>query len=160
MSATVIVRRIVATPVRSASEVWAVIVNLLAPTAGSEARAELDAVTGIAGMLISEDALRDSPAVAWGNGPRVRFYCLYDDAAVGGDTANENSLPCTPTEGDWRLSLPCPADDLPWVQNALQRKSQRVSARDMAVAAPEESETASEALSRAMTINEEVFLRS
>jgi hypothetical protein len=156
----VIARRIVATPVRSASEVWAVIVNLLTPSAGSDAHAELDAVAGIASVLISDEALRDSPAVVWGNGPRVRLYCLYDDAAITGDAKNENSLPCTPAEGDWRLSLPCPADDLAWVQNALRQKSQRITARDMAVVAPEEGDAANEDPPKTMTVNEEVFFRS
>jgi hypothetical protein len=160
MSGTVIARRIVATPVRSASEVWAVVVDLLAPAADGAARGELEAVAGIASVLISDEALRDSPAVIWGNGPRVRFYCLYDDEAISGDARNENGLPCTPADGDWHLSLPCPADDLAWVQNALRQKSQRITARDMDVAAPEESDAASEDLPKSMTVNEEVFLRS
>jgi hypothetical protein len=45
---TVIARRIIATPVRSASEAWAAIVNILAPQSGSKARQELLAIEGIA----------------------------------------------------------------------------------------------------------------
>ena len=73
---TVIARRIKATPARSASSAWSVIVSLLAPKADSAARVELENIAGIAGSLISDEAFRSSPAVVYGSGPRIRLYCL------------------------------------------------------------------------------------
>lgn len=35
-------------------------------------------------------------------------------------------------EGEWFISLPCPKDDLAWVERALKAKSTRITARDMA----------------------------
>ena len=69
--------------------------------------------------------------VVYGSGPRVRLYCLYGDKAISGDGASESALAFNPTEGDWRMSLPCRADDLDWVRDALKRKSSRITARDL-----------------------------
>ena len=135
MSATIVVRRIAATPVRSAAETWDFIASLLAP-AGSEARQELDHVGGIAASLIAAEAPRDSAIVVAGIGARLRIYCLYDEAAIVGDEASEEALSWDPTDGDWAMSLPCNADDLAWVKAALAQQSTRITARDLAEAAP------------------------
>jgi hypothetical protein len=127
---TVVARRIKATPARSASEAWLVIVNLLAPRA-SAARDELLRVEGIASSLIASLAMKDAPIVAYGHGPRVRIYCLYDDDAASGDQADEGQLAACPTEGDWSLSLPAPTEDLAWASKALSSRSSRVTTRDM-----------------------------
>jgi hypothetical protein len=154
---TVIARRIVASPVRTASEAWQVIVELVAPNQGSDARSELRAVDGIASSLIAAEAMKTSPIVVWGVGPRLRMYCLYDEDAVIGEEANEKALPTDVTAGDWSMSLPCPSEDLSWVQEALAKRSRRVTARDM------ESELEAETINdakRSATIDEEVFFRS
>jgi hypothetical protein len=64
------------------------------------------------------------------DGPRTRIYCLYDDDAIDGSDANEAGLGFDPLQGDWRVSLPCPAEDLAWVQSALEAKGSRITARD------------------------------
>jgi hypothetical protein len=61
----------------------------------------------------------------------VRIYCLYNEDAIEGDEANESALAFNPTTGDWKMSLPCPAEDLEWVQKSLGAKSARITARDM-----------------------------
>lgn len=155
---TVIARKILATPARSASAAWKVIVELVS-NKETEARAELEVISGIASTLISDESFRDSPAVIYGAGPRLRIYCLYDDEAITGDKANENSLAFNPTDGDWKMSLPCPAEDLEWVQGELKKKSTRVTARDENDALSEESENSSSS-SSGLKINREVFLNS
>lgn len=160
MSATVVARRIIATPARPASEAWSVMVNLLAPDTKSEAHKELQSVAGIAASLISDEAFKDAAAVVRGKGPRVRLYCLYDEDAISGENASEASLASVPTEEDWKLSLPCPADDLTWVQSALKQKSSRITARDMTEQVQDdENQNAGEDASKAFAVNREAFFR-
>ena len=127
---TVIARRIIALPARTASDAWAVIVNMLAPEPDCQARRELLNTTGIACVLIADEAMK-APIVVYGSGPRIHIYCLYDEDAITGETAREESLAFVATEGEWQMSLPCPTDDLDWVQDALQKQSTHVTARDM-----------------------------
>lgn len=155
-------RRVVATPERNASEAWKVIVDLIAPKDG-EARRELESVAGVATTLIADEAFKDAAAVVTGSGPRVRLYCLYDDDAIGGDKKNENALAFTATDGDWKMSLPCPADDLTWVREALKKKSSRITARDMTTKVEDEEQEQSsqgDDASKAAAINREAFFRS
>lgn len=155
---TVLARVVRATPHRSAGEAWEVVVGLLAPNAG-DARDELMKVAGVATSLIAAEAPNDDKIVVWGGGPRVRISCIYDDDAIAGDDANETKLPRSPTEGDWSMSLPCPEEDLKWVQAALAKKSTRITARKRGEKldtdnGADEGENAS-----AATINKEAFLR-
>jgi hypothetical protein len=158
---TVVARTFCSIPKRSALETWTAIVSLLAPKAGSEARRELESVAGIASSLITREAM-NSPIVVYGCGPRVRIYCVYNEDAITGDTANENKLAFDATDGDWHMSLPCPDDDLDWVVGALAKKTKRITARDQAEAV--ESEDSSQALKAAgndgtASINMEGFLK-
>src|SRR4030042_4455501 len=113
---TTISRKIIAIPARSASEAWKVIVNLIAPQTDSDAQRELLETTGIASSLITDEAMKDVPIVVYGVGPRIRIYCLYGEDAITAEKVNEARLPSSPTDGDWTMSLPCPAEDLDWVQ--------------------------------------------
>jgi hypothetical protein len=103
---TVVSRRIAATPARSASSAWGVLVDLIAPNAGS-ARAELHGISGIGSCLISDEAMKADACVVYGSGPRLRVYCVYDNDAVTGENTNEAALTFNPTAGDWQMSLPC-----------------------------------------------------
>ena len=158
---TVVARTFCSIPKRSALETWTAIVVLLAPKAGSEARRELESVAGIASSLITREAM-NSPIVVYGCGPRVRIYCVYNDDAITGDAANESKLAFDATDGDWHMSLPCPAEDLDWIVGALGKKSKRITARDQAEAV--ESEDSSQASKAAgndgtASINMEGFLK-
>ncbi len=97
-----------------------------------------------------------------GKGPRVRLYCLYGDDATSGEDANEATLASVPTEGEWKLSLPCPTDDLAWVQAALKNKSTRITARDLSEPVTDEDEDSQQgnAPAKAVTINRKEFFRS
>lgn len=133
---TVVARHVVSTPVRSASETWSVVTNLLAPKAG-DGRRELDRVAGLACSLISSEAPSDDAIVVWGSGPRVRVYCLFGEDAITGEDKAEAALATCPTEGDWFMSLPCPEEDLGWVQKELATRSKRISARQVGDPAPD-----------------------
>lgn len=155
---TVIARRIAATPARSASAAWKIIVDLISKS-GTSARAELESVAGVACSLISDETFGAAPAVVVGAGPRLKIYCLYDDDATNGEQANENTLTFNPTDGDWKMSLPCAPEDLDWVQNELKKKSSRIIARDKDATIGDESVDRS-AASFALEIDREVFLKS
>jgi hypothetical protein len=127
--ATVVKRLLRATPQRTAAEVWLVITELVAPDKSSTARAELNAISGLMGQIIASEALKDDPLVFFGSGPRLRIYCLYNEDAIGGDGESENSLAFVPTDGDWRISIPCLSEDLAWVQTELKRRAAHITAR-------------------------------
>lgn len=128
---TVIARTLVSIPQRSASETWDVIVDLIAPDPKSAARRDLDAVAGTACSCIADEALANDSLVVFGFGPRLRVRALYGDDAIEGDSANESPLSFVPTDGDWRMSIPCLPDDLDWVQRSLKEASSRVFARPL-----------------------------
>lgn len=154
---TVVARRLASIPVRLASDTWLRVIDLVAPM-NAAARAELLRVTGVACSVIAREAVKDSPIVVAGKGPRVRLYCVYGEEAIEGHNVDETALPDSPAESNsWSLSLPCPADDLPWVQSSLKRLSSRVTARDMADPSPPEPDDATTATKA--SINVESFLR-
>lgn len=127
---TVYARRIRATPVRTATETWHVIIALIAPDPGA-VRDELERVAGIACALISSEASRDSAIVLRGGGPRLRIYCLHDAEAIEGEHANEAKLPESVAGEGWELSLPCAAEDMEWAARSLAARSDRVTVRDI-----------------------------
>ena len=159
MSANIVTRRVVATPERLATEAWQVISDLIAP-ADTSARRELDQVAGIAMSLIALEAPRNSPIVVHGVGPRFRIYCLYDDEAILGEGQSEDVLSWSPVKGDWAMSLPCPADDLAWIQPELAKLSTRITARDATDPGPEERSSQPDSNSSLGEANREAFLRS
>jgi hypothetical protein len=154
---TVVSRRVVATPARSASAAWDLIVRLVTAS-GSPARQELQRIEGIASCIIAEESLKADPCVIFGSGPRLRIYCLYAEDAIAGEDANEAALTFTPTEGDWQMSLPCPADDLEWVEKALRERSTHVTVRE--AGAPVEEPANAQASTAGAAIDREAFLRS
>ncbi|HWH57999.1 MAG TPA: hypothetical protein VN682_10230 [Terriglobales bacterium] len=101
--------------------------------------------------------MTDAAIVVYGSGPRVRIYCLFNEDALEGDRASESALSFVPTEEDWKLSFPCPQDDLQWVQKALKAKSSRITARDKD-ASVEDGDSDNRADS-SLTIDKEAFLR-
>jgi hypothetical protein len=149
---TVIARRVASTPLRTASQTWTKIIEILAPDPASTARAELRSAAGVACASISSEATRDAAIVVWGAGPRVRIYCVFDDDAITGDDVNEDVLTRSATDGDWKMSIPCQPEDVSWSSNKLATVSDRISAR-----APDEDveddDTDSTASTPALTIN-------
>ncbi len=145
---TVVSRTFRSSPHRDALQTWDAIVELLTQGKETAARKELNAVAGVAASLISDQAPKGAPIVATCEGPRTRIYCLFDEDAIDGSDASEDPLGFEPLKGEWAISLPCPKEQLSWVQSALKKHSSRISARDQEQGiATEEKATASQALS-------------
>jgi hypothetical protein len=156
MSSTVVSRTFRSTPHRDALVTWNAIVDMLTHGKAGEARTALLAVGGVAASVIADQAPKDAAIVVTCDGPRTRVYCLYDDDAIDGSDANEDSLGFDPLKGDWHVSLPCTAEDLDWVQAALKNQGSRISARDLAEAVtPEAAATA-----KVLTLDPKGFLGS
>jgi len=155
---TTVARTMSSIPARTASETWRAIVNLIAPS-DEQARTELLGVEGIACSLITDKAMT-APIIVTGKGPRVRIYCQYDEDAISGDDANESALATKPTEEEWAVSMPCEEADLSWVQEALKKKSSRITARDKSLgirlSQSDEIENSTHAV---VLFDEEAFLR-
>ncbi|WP_245214988.1 hypothetical protein [Roseomonas indoligenes] len=126
---TVASRTFRSTPYRDAHQTWMAIVDLLVQGRTEGARGELLAVAGIAASVISDQAPAQAPIVVTCDGPRTRIHCLYDEDALDDSDANETALGFDPLKGDWRVSLPCPAEDLEWVRRALAKHGTRITAR-------------------------------
>lgn len=142
---TVASRTFRSSPQRDSSQTWTAIVDLLTRGNDGANRTELLSVAGIAASVIAEQGPKDSAIIVTCDGPRTRVYCLYDEDAIDGADANEDALGFDPLEGDWRVSLPCPAADLAWVQAALMKHSTRITARDIATANDIEESAAAKA---------------
>jgi len=156
---TVIARRVASTPTRTAAQTWAKIVELVAPDANSPAHKELALAGGVACSSISSEATKEAAIVVWGGGLRVRVYCIFDEDAITQDDVNEDALPKSPTEGDWRISIPCLPEDVAWSKANLTNVSRRISARSMDEDVVDEEPKAAVA-SSSMSINLAEFLKS
>lgn len=140
---TVVSRIFRSSPHRDALQTWAAIVELLTQGKDSAARTELKAVAGVAASLITDQAPKGAPIVATCDGPRTRIYCLYDEDAIEGSDASEDPLGFEPLKGNWAVSLPCPEEELDWVQSALKKHSTRITARDLSQGIATEDRVAS-----------------
>ncbi len=155
---TVASRTFRSTPHRDAAATWTAIVDLLTLGRAGAARTELLGVLGTAASVIADQAPKGAPIVVTCDGPRTRIYCLYDEDSVDGSDASEDALGFDPLKGYWRVSLPCSAEDLAWVQRALAQKSTRITARgpDETVDADRSAKSAASPL----TIDPKGFLAS
>jgi hypothetical protein len=145
---TVVTRKFRSNPHRDAHTTWQAIVDLLTKERTSPARTELLSVSGIGAAVIADQAPRQAAIIVTCDGPRTRVYCTYDEDAIDGTDANEDTLGFDPLSGDWAMSLPCQPEDLPWVQDALKKFSSRITARDLdaSISLKEAESSTSEAL--------------
>lgn len=155
---TVASRVIRSSPYRDTSQTWALIVEMLTQGKEGAVKSELMTVAGVASSIIAEQSPKDAAIVVTCDGPRTRIYCLYDEDAIDGADAKEDPLGFDPLLGEWSISLPCPADDLEWVQRALKAKSTRITARDQ-TATLGDSEKATTP-SQGLSLNVQAFLKS
>lgn len=126
---SIVTRRFSACPVRTASNTWQTIVNVI--TASSpEAAIELFKVEGIAASIISDETAKKSPITIIGAGSRLRIYCIYD-ADGSTDDANESALSWNPFEGNWEIHFPVEKDELDWIIKALKEKGARFKAYEV-----------------------------
>jgi hypothetical protein len=126
---TIVSRTFRSSPYRDAAETWDAIVAILTQDRPSDARTNLVAVTGVVASLIADQVPKQSPIVVTCDGPRTRIYCLYDEDAVEGSDGNEEPLGFDALKGNWRISLPCPEDNLSFLGSTSPQTQQLRSAR-------------------------------
>lgn len=161
MSHATVVKRVVrGSPHRDSVETWDFIVDLLTQGKASAKRDELLSVSGVASSILTDMAPKDAAIVVECKGPRTRIYCLYDEDAIDGSDAKEDALGFDPLEGEWFISLPCPKEDLAWVDRALKAKSARITARDMASKLDAESTEDSTKAAADFSFDTSEFLKS
>ena len=140
---TVVRRSIRSNPHRDSMSTWQFIVDLLTKGKSSAAHEELLSVIGIASSIIADKAPESCPILVTCEGPRTRIYCVYDDEAIEDSGSEEAALGFDPLKGDWEVSLPCQSSDVNWVQSALKKKSNRITARDVASGISESQDSTS-----------------
>lgn len=116
---TSVARRIKATPVRTASETWALMVELIS-AADDSIRTDLETAGNAAAMLIAEEHTQADPIILSGCGPQVRLYTLHASAAMDGAAANEQPLALNTPADDWKLALPATGVDFDIAQTAVE----------------------------------------
>ncbi len=127
---SIVARKVISCPVRTGSETWAIIANLIAGNDQS-ALSEFNAVTGVAASLIVDEHFQKNPLVVVSKGPRLRIYCLYGEDAVTGEDANEDELSWQPTKSDWMAFLPCPEEELEEMKKILKSRSTHFAIYDL-----------------------------
>lgn len=132
MTATIVRRRVAATPFRPASETWKVITKIMNPQ-DDVTKKILDDIGGVLMSLIAGETFRNFPIIVSGVGAQLRIYCLYGDDAITGEDVNESVLAWQPLDGDWAISLPLPKEDREWIENAVTSVSSRIVVRDLDV---------------------------
>lgn len=132
------VRRDVASlPVRSASETWKAIIDLVTRSGCVDAE-QLRAAASVMESLIVDGHPASVPIVIKGNGPRLVIYCLYgEDAMEAGKEINR--LHWNPTGGDWSMTAPCDRDDVGWMTKTLQSRAPRISVHEVGEAPPSDA---------------------
>lgn len=108
---TIVARRFSSTPVRTATETWNAVCELLL-IRDSYGANEIRNVTGLASMLISEEYSSKFPIVFSGSGPQVRIYTLHEEDALDSERVIEDALAFDPNSPNWKLSLPCDELDI------------------------------------------------
>ena len=140
-----IVRHVISTPVRSATDTWTAISALLAPDPTSDARRELNRMSGLACAAISSEAVRHDPLELQSRGLTVRIYCLHGEDAIMTPGYDLHEFAWCPTEAEWAMSIPCEASDLRWLNRELASMSPNVIFRSVGEAprfgAPHEFES-------------------
>lgn len=138
---TTIARRVRSIPVRTATETWALIVDMLT-AADDTIRKELVQIGNVASMLISEEHTAPNPIILTGCGPQVRLYTLHGSAAIDGTNVNEQSLTITAAD-TWQLSLPASGEDFDLALAALSGVT-KVDVYDPSAGSPSTTQTNSD----------------
>lgn len=123
-------RDIASVPLRSAKETWDAIVDLVTGD-GTVDRQQLDAASSVMESIIADEHPAKTPIVFKGAGPRVLIYCLYEEDAMEAGLAIDK-LSQNPTEGDWRATAPCEAEDADWMNKTLSTRASRITVHDAA----------------------------
>jgi hypothetical protein len=126
------VRRDVASiPLRSASETWRVIIELVT-NSDSVDKEQLDSAASIMESLIADEMPASVPITFKGSGVRVVVYCLYNENAMA-QGLDIDKLHINPTAGDWNATAPCEAEDVDWMNKNLKSRAPRIAVHDVDV---------------------------
>ena len=124
-------------PLRSASETWQSIIDLISDS-GSTDTQQLARSAAVMASIITDEHPAKHAIVVEGVGPQLRIYLRYGMNAVE-DGADTDALTWNPTKGDWTMHVPCDADNISWVRKSLAGCA-RIKVFDMAEAERAEDE--------------------
>jgi hypothetical protein len=123
-------RDVSAIPLRSASETWEAIVDLVSGS-GSKDVGQLVDAGGVMGSIITDEHPANSAIILEGVGAQLRIYCRYGMKAIE-EGEQLDALTWNPTAGDWTMHVPCDAENIAWVRASLSRTSERIKVFDVA----------------------------
>lgn len=142
-------RDISSIPLRSASQTWQRIIELITGP-GSEDVQQLKNAAGVMGSIITDEHPARRAIILEGVGPQVRIYLRYGMKALEeGDEVD--SLTWNPTKGDWMMHVPCDEENMAWVKKSLAACA-RIRVFDVAEADRAEDEEESSAAKAASSI--------
>jgi hypothetical protein len=103
---------------------------------------QLSNAAGVMGSIVTDEHPALRAIMIEGVGPQLRIYCRYGMKAVEEGGAVD-SLTWNPTAGDWKMHVPCDAENIEWVKASLSKSSPRIKVFDVAEAdrAEEEEKT-------------------
>lgn len=133
-------RDISSIPLRSASETWQRIIDLVSGP-GSTDLDQLTRAAGVIGSIITDEQPANRAIMLEGVGPQLRIYLRYGMKALE-DGAGVDALTWNPTKGDWTMHVPCDEDNIAWVKESLAACT-RIRVFDVAEADRAEDEEAS-----------------
>jgi len=117
-------------PLRTASETWQRIIDLVTG-AGSKDIQQLRAASGVMGSIITDEHPAIRAIMIEGVGAQLRVYCRYGMKAVE-EGSKVDSLTWNPTVGDWTMHVPCDSENIDWVKESLSESSPRIKVFDVA----------------------------
>ena len=136
-------RDIASIPRRSAAETWREIVGLITGGDSVDA-ASLTAAASVMESLITDEHPAKVPIVVKGVGSRLVVYCLFGEDAMDADLEVDR-LGWNPTAGEWAMTAPTDAADVPWMDKTLRERAPRISVHDVNVAPADEEAKGSSA---------------
>lgn len=110
-------RDISSIPVRSASETWQRILDLVTGP-GSKDTDQLKRAAGVMGSIITDEHPAKRAIMLEGVGAQLRIYLRYGMKALE-EGAKVDSLMWNPTDGDWTMHVPCDDENIAWVKRSL-----------------------------------------
>ena len=130
-------RNIASIPIRSASETWKAIIDLVTRVDSVDG-AQLAAASSVMESLIVDGYPANVPIVLKGHGPRLVIYCFYGEDAL--EAGNEiERLHWNPTGGDWSMTVPCDPEDVDRINKVLRSRAPRISVHEVGAQPPDEA---------------------
>jgi hypothetical protein len=110
-------RDISSIPLRSASDTWERIIELVTGS-GSKDVGQLKRASGVMGSIITDEHPGSRAIMLEGAGPQLSIYLRYGMRALE-EGAEVDSLTWNPTDGDWTMHVPCDEENIEWVKKSL-----------------------------------------